>query len=124
MRLINKNHLDRICGLTARRDQHARSLGMAYVEFELVKAKLLAEKPLDMMLQLGAACAEFDGFRNLYMGKVAADKKMQETVAMAALREAGIDPDDKTRTHTIDLATGAIKVLIGDQWRDIEEQAA
>lgn len=116
MRTISTAHLNAIRMLTTRRDQNARAIGIAYVEFEIAKAKLLTTKAPDMLTRLGAACVELESYRNQYLQNIAADMKSQEEVAAEALRSVGIDVTDKSKTHTIDLETGRVKVLRDQQW--------
>lgn len=118
MKKADPKLVDDLKKLEMRRNRHAHNLGIAFVELELTKAKLLTEKKVDMMERLGAAVAEFEGFRNFWMGKVAEDCKKTEEIGDLALRSAGLDP--KAKTYTIDLSTALIKELRAGQWIDVE----
>jgi hypothetical protein len=116
LKTVDKTSLEIIRVLTNRRDQHARVIGIAFVEMELARAKSIAQSQPNLMY---AATVEFEGFRQRYMEKIANDCKRQESVGKAAMRALGINPDGKT-SYTIDLATGAVKVLKNGAWEDVQ----
>jgi hypothetical protein len=116
LKTINPNALAQIRQLTARRDGHARTLGIAFVEMEIATSKAIAEQKPDVLY---AAKVEFDGYRQRYMGKIVADCKRQEDIGKSAMRALGINPDGRTN-YTIDLATGAVKVLRNGAWEDVQ----
>lgn len=115
MKTIAQQPLAKLRQLTSRRDGHARTLGIAFVEMELATAKSIAERNPNLMY---AAKVEFDGYRQRYMGKIAEDCKRQEQIGKAALRAVGLNPDG-TINYTIDLQTGAVKVLKNGAWEDV-----
>lgn len=115
MKSIDPTMLARLRSLQAQRDRCAAAIGAAYVEFELAKARLLAESKQDMLPRMGAALVEFEAVRLREMNKVTASSARQKEVGDAALRDVGIDPNDP-RTHTIDLESGRVMVLIDGRW--------
>lgn len=103
--------------LTAQRTRYANTLGVAFVEMELAKAKALSQP--DAITKVGAAQVEFEGYRNRYMAKIAASGKQQEEVGKAALRSLGLDPDGKVN-YTIDLQSGAVLRLDAGKWEPVQ----
>lgn len=113
---VDPEHLRRLNAARERMDRHARTLGLGYVEFEMAKAGILAARAPDCMTLLGVACAEFEGLRNSYMGKIAADKKRMDQCVEEALNHLKIDPLDKKKHWTIDFSTGVVMQLIEGKW--------
>ena len=113
MTKIADDLLAKLVAQLAIRDSAAMALGQAHVEFELARARMVAEGTISN-LTYGALHVELDGHRERCMKIYARSMKEQGVIGNAALRAAGVDLD--ASTVTIDLATGVVMRLEGDKW--------
>lgn len=109
--------LERLRDLLRRRDEQARIIGTAMIEFELRRAEIVAQfidDPSAMHSRLGAIQFQFDEMKEAVMRLIRASKVDAEQIERVALQALGLDP--RSGAMTIDLDNGAVCEMKGDKW--------
>ncbi len=123
MKKISSEHLAHIRDISSRREAEAQRMGVAVIEFEQAKASIyqrFAARPKSLQVRLGAAAHELEMHKRSIMARVESLVVQQREVGEHAMREVGVNPQERGTDFTIDLKTGEVLSLRDNAWISIE----